>query len=263
MLSRVADNLYWMARYLERTENIARLADVTARLRLDLPQSIEPVWQALVLISGGEADAIRGKVFNERTAMRHILADTSNYGSMISSIGHAREIARTARDILPRAVWEQINDLYLYINERVLPLDGMTVRYEILATIILRAQTLTGMFEGIFNEGEALSFIALGRNIERADMTSRILDVRAASMMTPRNVEELRPFETLLWINVLRSLSAYQMYRATTRSTLPATSMSICSSAALRRFGLGLSGTTICVPDSKAGMKAVCRARGM
>lgn len=218
MLSRVADNLYWLASYLERTENLARLVDVNAALMLDLPQRLRPGWQSLVSINGNEEIyAAHARDFSEKSVVSFVVAAAHNPGSMLSSIAHAREIARTVRDILPREVWEHINDLYLYVAEHATEAAAKRTRYAFLRHVTNSAQTLTGMFEGIFNEGDALSFLTLGRNIERADMTSRIVDVRAAAMMTAVSAGELLPFETVLWMSVLRSLSGYQMYRLKTR----------------------------------------------
>ncbi len=218
MLSRVAENLYWMARYLERTENLARLVDVSASLMLDLPQRLRPGWQPLVSITGNEAIyAEHARDYSEKSVVSFVVSAAKNPGSMLTSIARAREIARTVRDILPSQVWEQINELYLYVAEHAAEAAAKRTRYAFLGHVTACTQTLTGMFEGIFNEGDALSFLTIGRNIERADMTSRIVDVRAAAMMVAANAEELRPFETLLWMSVLRSLSGYQMYRLQTR----------------------------------------------
>ena len=218
MLSRVAENLYWMARYLERTENLARLVDASASVMLDLPQSLSPGWQPLITITGNQASYDKfARDYSERSVVQFIVSDAGNPGSMLSSIARARSIARTVRDILPGAVWEQINELYLYVDEHAAEAATKRTRYAFLRHVTACTQTLTGMFEGIFNEGDALSFLSIGRNIERADMTSRIVDVRAAAIMVAASAEELRPFESVLWMSVLRSLSGYQMYRLQTR----------------------------------------------
>src|ERR1700691_4630650 len=218
MLSRVADNLYWMARYLERTENLARLVDVSAGLMLDLPQRLSPGWQPLIKITGNEAlYAEHERDYGEKSVVKFIVASEKNPGSMLTSIARAREIARTVRDILPREVWEQINELYLYVGEHAAEDSARRTRYGFLDHVTTATHALTGMFEGIFNEGDGVSFLTLGRNIERADMTSRIVDVRAAAIMVAASAEELRPFESVLWMSVLRSLSGYQMYRLQTR----------------------------------------------
>jgi uncharacterized alpha-E superfamily protein len=218
MLSRVADNLYWMARYLERTENLARLVDVSAALMLDLPQRLSPGWQPLVTITGNvNLYAEHARDYGEKSVVKFIVADEKNPGSMLTSIARAREVARTVRDILPREVWEQINELYLYVGEHAAEASVKRTRYGFLGRVTTATQTLTGMFEGIYNEGDALSFLTLGRNIERADMTSRIVDVRTAAMMAGPSADDLGPFETVLWMSVLRSLSGYHMYRLKTR----------------------------------------------
>src|ERR1700687_480019 len=218
MLSRVADNLYWRARYLERTENLARLVDVSAGLMLDLPQRLSPGWQPLVKIAANESlYAEHEREYGEQSVVKFIVANEKNPGSMLTSIARARGIARTVRDILPREVWEQINELYLYVAEHAAEASATRTRYGFLGRVITATRALTGMFEGIFNEGDALSFLTLGRNIERADMTSRIVDVRAAAMMTGPSAAELGPFDTVRWMRVLRSLSGYQMYRLKTR----------------------------------------------
>jgi len=218
MLSRVADNLYWMARYLERTENLARLVDVSAGLMLDLPQRLSPGWMPLVKITGSEAVyAQLERDGSEKSVVHFIVANDKNPGSMLSSIARAREIARTVREILPREVWEQINELYLHVAEHAADAATRRTRYGFLGRVIRATQALTGMFEGIFIEGDALSFLSLGRQLERADMTSRIVDVRASAMMIGPSAAELGAFETVLWMGVLRSLSGYQMYRLKTR----------------------------------------------
>lgn len=221
MLSRVADNLYWMARYLERTENLARLIDASASLMLDLPRRLSPGWQPLITITGNQTAYNEfASDYSERNVLRYVVSERSSPCSMLASIGRAREIARTVRDILPREVWEQINELYLYVEEHADDAAVKRTRYGFLGHVTACTQTLTGMFEGIFSEGDALWFITLGRNIERADMSSRIVDVRAATMLAAGKEEELLPFESVLWMSLLRSLSGYQMYRLRMRERL-------------------------------------------
>ena len=216
MLSRVADNLYWLARYLERAENLARLVDVNGSLMLDLPRDMAPGWQPLITITGAETlYAERGKDYSERAVVRFVVADEKNPGSMVSSLACAREIARTIRDILPREVWEHVNELFLYVMEHASEAINKRTRHAFLRKVTLGTQTLTGMLEGIVNEGPALWFMAIGRNMERADMSSRFVDVRAVGML-PVHGSPLRPFATIQWMSVLRSLSGYHMYRLKT-----------------------------------------------
>jgi uncharacterized alpha-E superfamily protein len=198
---------------MERAENLARLVDVNASLVLDLPRDMSPGWQPLITITGSEAKfAERARDGSERTVVRFLVADDKNPGSMVSVLATAREIARTVRDILPREVWEHINGLHLYVAEHAAEAINKRTRYAFLNHVILGAQTFNGMLESIVSEGAALSFMALGRNLERADMTSRIVDVRAVAMM-PESGTALRPFASIQWMSVLRSLSGYHMYR--------------------------------------------------
>ena len=216
MLSRVADNLYWLARYLERAENLARLVDVNASLMLDLPKELAPGWEPLITITGaGALFAERMKDTSERAVVRFVVADEKNPGSMVASLAAAREIARTIRDILPREIWEHVNELFLYVTEHAAEAISKRTRHAFLRRVTLGTQTLTGMLEGIVSEGPALWFMAFGRNMERADMTSRIVDVRAVAML-PVHGSPLRPFATIQWMSVLRSLSGYHMYRLKT-----------------------------------------------
>ena len=216
MLSRVADNLYWLARYLERAENLARLVEVNASLMLDLPKELAPGWQPLITITGAqEVFNERARDTSERSVVRFVVADEKNPGSMVASLAFAREIARTIRDILPREIWEQVNELHLYVGEHAAEAINKRTRHAFLRHVTRSVQTITGMLEGIVNEGPSLWFMALGRNIERADMTSRFVDVRAVGML-PVHGSPLRPFATIQWMSVLRSLSGYHMYRLKT-----------------------------------------------
>ena len=118
MLSRVAESLYWMGRYAERAENVARLTNVNANLLLDLPRGIAPGWAPLVAIMGGQADYdARYTDYEERNVVRFLLMDSDNPSSVLSSLAQARENARTVRDIMPREAWELINELHHYARE--------------------------------------------------------------------------------------------------------------------------------------------------
>ena len=114
MLSRVAENIYWMARYIERAENTARLVSVNAFLLLDLPKGVIPEWEPLIYIMGSEKDyESNQKDYNERSVVRYLIGNTSNPSSILSSLQYARENSRSVRDALPRTAWEQLTELYL------------------------------------------------------------------------------------------------------------------------------------------------------
>jgi uncharacterized alpha-E superfamily protein len=215
--------VYWLARYLERVENTARLVSVNTNLLLDLPKGLAPGWQPLIDITGSRAmfDARAGRA-DERDIVQFLLADPENPGSIVSSFKRARENARTLRDILPTEAWELLNQSFLeFIEELSTGLNKRT-RFNFLKRIVQTSQTIIGAFEGTMNRNDAYTFLMLGRNVERADMTSRIVDVRSAQLL-PDDAPELRPFDTIQWVSVLKSLSGYEMYRLSRRTRVSRT----------------------------------------
>jgi uncharacterized alpha-E superfamily protein len=222
MLARTVESVYWLSRYLERAENTARIIGVNTNLLLDLPGGIAPGWLPLVDISGSRAafdaqfggKATRGE---ERDVVTFLIADRSNPGSICSSLHFARENARTLREILPTEAWELLNEFIGDCTRNVDSAIHKRTRFEFLKRIVVSLQTLAGMLDGTMNRNDAYTFSLLGRNLERADMTSRIVDVRSAQLL-PAETPELRPFESVQWMSVLKSLSGYQMYRLRMRT---------------------------------------------
>jgi len=213
MLSRVAENIYWMARSIERSENMARIIHVNTNLLLDLPSRYQVGWKPLIEITGTEElfEELY-QSYSEKNVTSYLMASELNPGSIMRSISNARENARTMRDILPRETWEQINDVYLYCTKQLTKTMPQHRRYDFLKFIIQSAQQLTGQIMGTMTHNNAYDFLRMGRNLERADMTTRIIDVRSASLL-PADTEELLPFENIQWMSLLKSMSAYQMYR--------------------------------------------------
>jgi len=213
MLSRVASNIYWMARYIERAENTARLINVNTHLLLDLPRRVRLGWEPLVdITSSRDYFYSHYEVADERSVIRFMVMDLNNVSSILSMLSMARENARTVRDIIPREAWEQINEIYLRAKKDAPGVLTQRHRYNYMRSIILGAQTITGLLAGTMTHDESYDFLRMGRNLERADMTTRIIDVRSATLL-PDMSEDLTPFENLQWMSVLKSLTAYQMYR--------------------------------------------------
>jgi uncharacterized alpha-E superfamily protein len=221
MLSRVVENVYWLARYLERAENTARLISVNANLLLDLPQGYAPGWLPLIDITGSRAlfDA-RARRADEGEVVHFLMADLGNPGSLVSSLKMAREKARTLRDVLPTDAWEVLNQFYLEFNEELPAASSRRARFNFLKRIVLTSETLTGVLDGTMNRNDAYTFAMLGRSLERADMTSRIADVRSAQLLVaPASAPpQLGPFDSIQWMSVLKSLSGYEMYRLSRRT---------------------------------------------
>jgi len=220
MLSRVANHIYWMARYLERAENTARLISVNGSLILDLPPHARPGWYSLIAITGSD-EAFRRSCpdAEESQVARFMVADANHSGSVLCSLQQARENARTIRDIIPREAWERINSLYLSTRDALPAGLAPMRRNALLGGVILGVQQIAGILDGAMSHDAGHEFLRLGRNLERADMTSRIIDVRCQDL-PPEQAELLKPFENILWMSVLKSLTAYQMYRRNVQATV-------------------------------------------
>jgi uncharacterized alpha-E superfamily protein len=221
MLARVVENVYWLSRYLERAENTARIIGVNTNLLLDLPGGIAPGWLPLVDICGNRAEfdaqGHKGAKSDERDVVTFLIADQSNPGSICSSLHMARENARTLREILPTEAWEFLNQFFSEFTHDAATGINKRTRFEFLKRVVIGLQSIAGILDGTMNRNDAYTFMTLGRSLERADMTSRIVDVRSAQLL-PAETPELRPFESVQWMSVLKSLSGYQMYRLRMRT---------------------------------------------
>lgn len=217
MLSRVANNIYWMARYLERAENTARLINVNSHLLLDLPSRVKLGWEPIVdILSFRDQFYEKHDNADEHSVISFMLTDLDNPGSVISALSEARENARTVKEILPAEAWEQINEIYLFVTENKAQAFVRRTRYDFLKRIIKANQAITGLLTGTMTHDDGYCFLRIGRNLERADMSTRIIDVRSASLL-PDVDEDSQAFSNIQWMSVLKSMSAYQMYRREVR----------------------------------------------
>ena len=214
MLARAAQNLYWMARYLERAENTARLINSTTDVLLDLPHGATLGWDTLIKAVG--LDELYGKQYmhaNEDSIMRFMIEDEKNPSSIMSCVKYARENTRTLRELLPEDLWECINGLYLYLRDNAkLATTSRRERYLILQNVIAKRHGIIGLISGVMAHDMAYQFIRIGRNLERADMTTRILDINFA-VSIPKDMALYEMSVERLWMNTLKALSAYQTYR--------------------------------------------------
>ncbi|WP_414040838.1 alpha-E domain-containing protein [Acidithiobacillus sp. M4-SHS-6] len=214
MLSRVAENLYWMARYLERTEDMARLINATTLMLLDLPPGAHFGWDILLHVTGDAK--LYAELYGtpeENRIMRFLIADERNPNSVMAAIHQARENCRTFRDLLPGEFWERLNTLFLYVRDQAVSgADSRHARYAFLNEVIARRHALVGLLISSMSQDNVYQFIKLGRNMERADMTTRIVDVTSAVIL-PQDQGLQKTAGSSLWIGVLKSLSAFEMYR--------------------------------------------------
>jgi uncharacterized alpha-E superfamily protein len=209
MLSRVAEKMYWFGRYVERVENTARLISVNTNLVMDLP-GVAHIWGSTLDITGNSEEfQKRYTRVDERNVVKFLLEDDTC--SIRRSVRNARENARTTREVMPSEAWERVNELHIYLQKNVNQGIKREGRHRFLADIVGFCHQLTGLLAGSMSTDVAYNFIKIGRNLERADMTSRIVDVGTLNLIT--DTAKTVEYDNILWMNVLRSLTAYQMYR--------------------------------------------------
>ncbi|TCK04166.1 alpha-E domain-containing protein [Marinobacterium mangrovicola] len=220
MLSKVAERLYWTARYIERVENTARLVSVYDKLLFDLPKDINIGWYNLVVLnSATELFEDRYKVQDERNVVKFMLADDTNPSSMLSALKMVRENIRTSRDVVPAETWELINEVYLYAKNNIQLGINRSRRHDYLSEVIKGCQMLSGLLYGTMSHDAGWQFMKIGRDLERADMTTRILDAGAFGLLQANGDTSVN-LRQIVWGNVLRSASAYMSYRRTMKGAV-------------------------------------------
>jgi uncharacterized alpha-E superfamily protein len=217
MLSRVADSLYWMSRYIERAENNARIADVNLQLLLDLANLQDPDLQQQwnPIISTLEEHELFASLYakpNERSAIDFVSLQKKNPNSILSCLTHARENARTTREQISSEMWEQINGLYLFVNSDSAKRLLRSSAYEFFRRIISGSHLFQGISHATMTHGDGWHFMRIGRLLERADCTSRMLDVKY-HILLPTGERIGGTIDTIQWMSVLKSCSALEAYR--------------------------------------------------
>ena len=203
---------------MERAENAARMVRAVTQVMLDAPRGSLSLWPVMIEILGLEkAFAAIYDTADERNIVKFLIADADNPASIMGSLNGARENARTTREVLPLLAWEGINDLNRFAKEHAPKSVSRNERHAFLSQIVRRSQQIDGLLVGTMSRTAPYQFIRLGRNIERADMTSRILDLGAAGraqLADDSDTPDLSgPLAGVLWMSVLYCLSAFQMYR--------------------------------------------------
>lgn len=213
MLSRVANSVYWMSRYIERAENVARCLDVVQHLVLDLPGETGNQWSALIQASGDDADfsARYGKA-NEDSVERFLVFDHDNPNSIVSCLGNARENARRVREIISSEMWEQVNRSYHMIREAEKANRLASDPASFFAHFKKACHLFAGIADATMTHNDAWLFMQMGRLMERADKTSRILDAKYY-MLLPRVSDVGSAYDDIQWAALLKSTSALEMYR--------------------------------------------------
>lgn len=213
MLSRVAESIFWMARYIERAENTARFVEVTLNLVLDQPMGVDQPWRPLINATGDDAAFDKSyKVADAESVTRFMAFDRDYPNSVISTMRSARENARSVRESLSSEAFEQINSLYHYVNAAARSGTSPDSPTEFFDTIRQHCHLLTGIFDATMSHDLAWHFANMGRLLERADKTSRILDVKYFTLLpTVDSVGTMH--DDLQWSSLLFSISGFEAYR--------------------------------------------------
>ncbi|HET7535129.1 MAG TPA: alpha-E domain-containing protein, partial [Candidatus Didemnitutus sp.] len=219
MLSRVANSLYWMSRYVGRAENTARLVDVNLQLLLDYrkldDKTLAGHWMPIVESTGEEQ--LFGQLYERATGKNvteFLVFQPENSNSIVGSITQARENARMIRDQITVEFWEELNRLYLFLHSAPARTQWRNSPHEFFSEIKNSALLLQGLTDATVVRNEGWYFVQCGRYLERADKTSRILDVRHASLPERGAPAASSQEDALGWSAVLRSCSAWDAYKA-------------------------------------------------
>jgi len=201
-----------MGRYIERAENVARFMDVNHNLMLDLPGDYAGQWQPIVNTTGDSA--LFHQRYGEATrenVVRFLSFDLENHNSIYSCVLAARENARSVRETISSEMWQQINSLYLLItSESRKPLPEAVP--EFCHEVRMACHLFQGLTEGTMSHNESWHFIRLGSSLERADKTTRLLDVKYFILLPSVN-DVGTPYDDIQWSAVLKSVSGFEMYR--------------------------------------------------
>jgi uncharacterized alpha-E superfamily protein len=219
-LSSTAFRTYWLGRYLERAGSTARLVSVNANLLIDLPTRVPLGWLPLVDILAVDeefssiyheiAAASKSPDAQEKSVVRFLLSDQRNPGALLNSLSIARENARTLRGTLPRASYEHINDAFLFAKEILQEPLSRSRRNNGLKHIIARLDQINGFLSSTMLHNASWQFFRLGNFIERADMGTRLIDLRTTNLVPSDS--DLEPFADIQWRSVLNSMDAMQSY---------------------------------------------------
>lgn len=222
MLSRTADHLYWMSRYTERAENLARMLQVNIRMALLQRHGDEPdrAWAATLAMLGQlQAYGARHDAVRPDDVLRFLAFDADNPGSIVSDLHAARENARAVRGTITSEQWETINDTWLELHGR--RLEGLTTDEltDFFEWVKFRSHLLRGVTQGTMLRDEGFDFTRIGTFLERADNTTRLLDVQL-QLLAPEGVDEETPADYYKYSALLASVSAFEIYRKVYRDRI-------------------------------------------
>ncbi|AQG80217.1 alpha-E domain-containing protein [Spirosoma montaniterrae] len=223
MLSRVANSVYWMHRYIERAENYARFISVNFNLALDLPPNVDQQWEPLLIATADNSLFYEHYRYPTReNVIQFMTFDKRNPNSTVSCLSNARENARTIREVISKEMWEHLNEFYLHVRDKAPQAQywDQSQTQHFFIDIRNSIQLFYGIIDATITRNEAWHFGRLGRFLERADKTSRFLDVKYFTLL-PEVDAVGTTIDLMIWSAVLKSVSAYNMHRQQHRSLTP------------------------------------------
>jgi uncharacterized alpha-E superfamily protein len=231
MLARLAENLFWAGRYVERAEDTARLADVTYHTLLESPREESSTWEQLL-----DVLHLRGALAPEDChaagVLHLVVADQTHPGSILSAVGLARENARSVRELISTELWESVNELHLDLCSRDLALDLAEQPWELFAMVRRSCLTVYGVASETMLRDDGWRFLALGRLLERAQMTCRLIEVgfsrleasggpsRRLAPVAGESPQGPDRADFHHWVAMLKSASSFEAYRRRYRSSM-------------------------------------------
>ncbi len=213
LLSRTAEAAYWAGRYLERAEGTARLIKTHSELVIDLPSSATMGWTPLLAVVGVDSDfSHHHPEVNEEVVVGHLASNAANTSSVRASISAVHRNLRVVRAVMPIEAAEVLTELYHHVEATSDQAIDRRTRGAWLTSVIRGCQTLSGILGETMSHDDAYCFFTVGRHLERADLTARVLDVQAG-VLTLQDDPALAPYSAICWSAALRSVSALQAFR--------------------------------------------------
>ena len=210
MLSRSAKHLYWLSRYVERTENIARMIDVNLELILDFPDDDSLNWKPLIdTLDINDLFESKYKNYNETNVLNFLFEDKKNLSSLKNCLVMSKYNIETIKDDLPKSANISLNHLYEHIIDNKISKVHKRKKLQYITNIVSMTQNFFGSINDNLSRGYEFEFIRLGRFVERTDMISRIIDCLCVS----KSSKQTHDFSTMEWISMLTTLSAQDAFR--------------------------------------------------
>lgn len=213
MLSRVAGSVYWLSRYLERAENVARFIEVNQNLSLGFATGLKTQWAPLIFTTGDQ-DLFEEHYdeYTQANVVQFLMFDRRNPNSILCCLEYARENARTVRETISVDLWHELNRYYHFVRDHEGDANTLRQPHEFLRNVKQRSYALNGITDVTMSHGEAWCFSQVGRLLERADKTSRIVDVKYYILL-PDTAAVGSSIDVVQWSALLNSATALTMYR--------------------------------------------------